>query len=272
MRIPSAAVLLLGAATTYAQAQDAGLPLWEVGMAGGALESPAYPGSTEKLRLAAALPFLIYRGEVLRIDRGGLDARLVHQDKFEVDIGFSGSLPASSGDIAARTGMPDLGTLVEFGPRAKWTLLQHGTSRVQLVLPLRTVLELGGGFRGQGNAFEPALSYETRDGLSDWRMSARVSLVIADSKLGEYFYGVSQPYVTASRPYYEAKAGLLLSRLTLDAAKNITPDLRVFGFVRYDSYAGAANASSPLMRQSYGTTVGVGFAWLLGRSAERVAW
>lgn len=241
-------------------------------MVGGMLESPAYPGSSEKLRLAAALPFLVYRGDVLRIDRSGLDARLVRQENFELDIGFAGSLPASSGDIAARAGMPDLGTLVEFGPRANWTLLLQRNSRVQLVLPLRTVLEIGGGVRGQGNAFEPALSYETRDDASAWRMSARVSLVIADSKLGEYFYGVSQPYVTATRPYYEAKAGLLLSRLTLDAAKNLSPDLRVFGFVRYDSYAGAANASSPLMRQSEGTTLGLGFAWILGRSAEKVAW
>jgi outer membrane scaffolding protein for murein synthesis (MipA/OmpV family) len=224
------------------------------------------------LRLAAALPFLIYRGEVLRIDRGGLDARLVHQKDFELDIGFSGSLPASSGDIAARTGMPDLGTLVEFGPRVKWALLRNGDgSRVQLELPVRTVLEIGGGFRGQGNVFEPAISYETRDAGADWRMSAKWSLVIADNQLGDYFYGVRQQYATASRPYYEAKAGLLLSRLTLDTARNLTPDMRVFGMLRYDSYAGAANASSPLMQQSSGVTLAVGFAWILGRSADRVS-
>jgi outer membrane scaffolding protein for murein synthesis (MipA/OmpV family) len=196
---------------------------------------------------------------------------LVHQADLEVDVGFSGSLPASSADIEARAAMPDLGTLVEFGPRLKWTLLHlNDQSRVRLELPLRTVLEVRGGIRGQGNVFEPAISYETRDIGYGWRMSAGASLVIADGQLSDYFYAVPQQYATATRPAYEAKPGLLLSRLTLDTAKSLTPDIRVFGLFRYDSYAGAANADSPLMRQTSGVTVGAGFAWILGRSSEKV--
>ncbi len=51
------------------------------------------------------LPYLIYRGEVLRADRDGIGARVVHTRDLELDLGFSASLPARSTDNADRTGM-----------------------------------------------------------------------------------------------------------------------------------------------------------------------
>jgi outer membrane scaffolding protein for murein synthesis (MipA/OmpV family) len=48
----------------------------------------------------------------------------------------------------------------------------------------------------------------------------------------------------------------------------VTPDVRVFGFVRYDSYAGAANRDSPLMKRHSGASAGIGFTWTLRRSAR----
>jgi len=251
-----------------AHAQEGGLPLWEAGLVGGAYVSPAYPGSTERLSVATALPYLIYRGNVLRIDRKGLEARLVHQDNFEVDIGLAGSLPASSKDIAVRAGMADLGTLLEFGPRARWVVARPTpTSRIQVELPLRQVLEFNGGIHGQGVVFEPRLSYETRDWGDGWRGSVSASLVFGDRRLNEYFYSVPSEFVTTFRPAYEAKAGLLASRITVDSAKNLTPDVRVFGFFRYDNYEGAANSSSPLMQRSNGISSGVVLAWIWGRSS-----
>jgi len=252
-----------------ADAQDAGLPLWEAGVIGGGVTSPAYPGATEKLNLATALPYFIYRGEILRIDRSGLGARLVHSDDFEVDVGFAASLPASSKDIQARSGMDDLGTLVEFGPRAKLTLWRPtDASRIRLELPLRAVLEFGSGVNARGTVFEPKVSLDSRDIGFGWRFSLASSLVFADERLGDYFYGVPVGSATGSRPAYKAKAGLLSTRLTLDAAKNITPDIRVFSILRYDSYAGAANSDSPLMRQSSGISAGVVVAWIFGRSSQ----
>lgn len=260
------------AATLSAQAQDRGLPLWELGAVAGVVSMPAYPASTERSSRALILPFFIYRGEVLRADRSSISARLLRSDDYEFDIGFAASLPANSNDIAARSGMPDLGTLIEFGPRLKMTLTRPTPgSQVRLEVPVRAVLELNDGVRAQGVSFEPELVYETRDLSAGWRASASGSLVLGDRRLNNYFYGVSPEFATPERPAYEAQAGLMATRLGLSASKDLTPDVRVFGFVRYERYDGAANRASPLFLQSHGASAGIGLTWTLGRSERRAA-
>ncbi len=267
-----AMLALLGGLALAAHAQEQGLPLWEVGVFAGGLSAPAYPSSSERSTRALVLPTLIYRGEVFRSDRGGVGARLLRTDNTELDIGFAASLPASSQDIPARQGMPDLGTLIEFGPRLKGTLARPSPgSRLVYELPLRTVLEINNGVRNQGFAMEPELSYEVRDVGAGWRLSTSASLVLGDSQLNQYFYGVPADLATAQRPAYTAQAGLIATRLTLNASRDLGPDLRVYAYVRAESYAGSANAASPLYQQSTGTSAGLGLRWTVGRSAAKAA-
>jgi outer membrane scaffolding protein for murein synthesis (MipA/OmpV family) len=263
----------LVAAALGAQAQETGLPLWEAGLLGGVATSPSYPAAADRTARALVLPYLVYRGEVLRADRSGFGARLAHTDNLEFDVGFAASLPARSTDTEARREMPDLGTLIEFGPRLKMTLARLGpASRVRLEVPLRTVLEFNNGLHGQGVVFEPELIYETRDvGVAGWSMSASGSVVVGDRKLNNYFYGVAPQFATSTRAAYEAQAGLIATRLALSTSKDLNADVRVFGFVRLESYAGAANQSSPLHRQSSGASVGLALAWTLGRSERRAS-
>ena len=258
------------AAALSAQAQDGGLPLWEVGVAAGVVSMPAYPASTERSSRALILPLVMYRGEVLRVDRSSISARVLRSDDYEFDIGFAASLPANSEDIAARRGMPDLGTLVEFGPRLKLTLARPTPgSQLRLELPVRAVLELNGGVHPQGASFEPELVYESRDLHAGWRGSASASLVFGDRRLNNYFYGVAPEFATFARPAYEAQAGLIATRLGLATSKDLTPDVRLFAFVRYERYDDAANRASPLFLQSQGTSAGIGLTWTLSRSERR---
>jgi len=46
--------------------------------------------------------------------------------------------------------------------------------------------------------------------------------------------------------------------------------VRLFGFVREESYRGAANAGSPLMQRRSGASFGLGLTWTLGRSGTLV--
>jgi outer membrane protein len=272
------AVLMLGAAA-QAAAQTAtdlaapepaapnarALPLWELGVIGGGLSTPAYPGASVTNRRALALPYFIYRGEVVRAEQGGVDARLLRTDFVEVNIGAAGSLPADSEDVAIRRGMPDLGTLLEFGPQAKFMLARPSAqSRVHLDVPLRAVIEARGGLRNQGAVFEPRLVYDMRG--AGWTLSANAGVLFGTEKLNRYFYGVAPQYATAGRAAYEAKGGYMLSRLGLWLSKDVTPDGRLYGFVRYDNYGGAANRASPLFQQGHGLSVGVGVAWTLMES------
>ena len=246
------------------------VPLWEVGVLGGAAVTPAYPGSADRSSRALLLPFLIYRGKVLRADQSGIGMRLFDSDRVELDVGLAASLPARSDDIDARAGMPNLGSLLEVGPRLKVRLADlGGNARLRLDIPLRAVVEVRSGARTQGYTFEPKLVYETRGPRGLWSFDANVAAVVGDEKVNRYFYQVDPVYTRSGRPAYDAKSGLMLLRVGASASRLINPDLRVFGFARYESYANAANRDSPLMKKEHGASVGVGFAWTFKRSAAR---
>ena len=97
-------------------------PLWEAGVFGFAVSQTAYPGAAERTNRAFGLPFVIYRGKYFRVDENTVGLRAVKTPTTELDIGFAGSFGARSTDVVARSGMPSLGTLFEFGPRLKVNL------------------------------------------------------------------------------------------------------------------------------------------------------
>lgn len=264
-----AAALLTVAAAAGAQPVDPNLPLWEILVGAGGVVTPAYPGSQDRSSRALVLPYLIYRGKVLRSDQSGIAARLLRTDKAEFDIGFAASLPARSEDVAARAGMPNLGTLVEFGPRLKYKITGPAPdSGWRFELPLRAVIEVRSGLRRQGWTLEPKLVYEARDAHDVWNIDTSASVVLGDDGINDYFYEVRPQFATPERSAYSAKAGLLLMRAGVFAARKLNPDLRVFGFVRYESYANAANRDSPLMLKQTGASAGIGIAWTLRRSTR----
>jgi MipA family protein len=244
------------------------LPLWEAGVGGGFVSTPAYPGADTRSERGLALPFLLYRGPILRSDQQGIGARLLRSDTTEFDVGFAAALPARSKDVEARAGMPNLGTLVEFGPRVRYKLADVGPhTSLRVELPLRAVIEVRGGARRRGWTLEPRLAYVTREADTDWTREAYVSAVFGDERINRYFYEVQPQFATPERPAYPAKAGFMLLRAGLFGARKLAPDVRFFGFLRYESYAGAANRDSPLFKKPNGASIGFGLAWTIARSA-----
>ncbi len=273
VRWSSAALLSLlcavPCASSLAAAPAAPLPLWELGVFGGAASTPAYPGSNDRSTRGLALPFFIYRGEIMRVDQSGIGARLARTQRTEFDIGLAASLPAKSDDVSARVGMPNLGTLLELGPRLKVNLVNPApNSRIRLDIPLRGVIEVRSGARTQGWTFEPKVVYEARGVDENWTFDANLGLVIGDRKINRYFYEVQPEYATVARPAYAADAGLMLMRVGVSSSRLLNPDVRVFGFVRYESYASAANRESPLIQRENGMSAGLAFAWTIKRSAQ----
>lgn len=256
----------VGTAETQGTSQ---LPLWEIGVFGSGLTQQAYPGSSQQVNRALVLPYFIYRGQYFRADRGSVGLRAVKTDTIEVDVGVSGAFGSNSNDIEARKGMPDLGTLVEFGPRVKWNLGSGpGNGRWRAELALRGVFDLTDSLKDKGLSLEPELIFERSTG-SGIRYSTSFGLVLGDERLADTFYGVAPAYATATRPAYKAQSGLIMSRLSLNLSQSLTPNLRVFGFARLTSVGGAPNNASPLVRQDMGSTVGFGLLYTLARSDAR---
>ena len=262
------AVTLTAAAQTTVSTEPA-QPLWEIGVGAVAASQPAYPGSATHTNRVIALPFFIYRGDVVRAEQGNVGLRALKTPRYELDVGFSASLGSSANDVPERIGMPDIGTLVEFGPRLKINLgdVSQGRSGVRLDLPLRGVFDLSNSFANRGISFEPQLSFDVPL-PGGWRGGVGLSAIFGSQKLNETFYTVTAAEALANRPAYTAQAGLLSTRASFGASKKLTPDLRVLGFVRLDSVAGAANSDSSLITKTTGASVGVGLAYTFGRSSS----
>lgn len=246
-------------------------PLWELGVAGGALSQQAYPGSSERVQRGLVLPYVVYRGSWLRVDRGSAGIRAIKTPSIEVDVGFSGSLGSRAEDVAVRRGMADLGTLVEFGPRLKWNLSTDaapGEGRWRAEFPLRGVFDLSDGLAHRGLAFEPELMFErrTRGGTS---YGVGVGAVWGDRRLANTLYGVAPAEATATRRAYAAESGLIAWRLSWSAGRAIGPDWRVIAFGRYDDVKGAANEASPLVQRRGGVSAGVAVSYTWIRSERR---
>lgn len=251
---------------------ERGLPLWEIGLGGAAISTPAYPGADERESRLLVFPNIVYRGKVLRADRSGIAARVFRSDRVELDVGFAGALPSDSDDVDERAGMPDLGPLVEFGPRLKVKLADLGGKRsLRAELPLRAVIEARGGLHHRGYTFEPRLAYELAGERGRWSLEGNASVVLGDSKINRHFYEVAPQFARAGRPAYAADAGLLLTRLGLFGTRRINDDLRLFGYLRYETYRGAANRESPLHVKDNGVSGGVGLAWTFKRSSRRAS-
>ncbi|QNA98998.1 MipA/OmpV family protein [Massilia sp. Se16.2.3] len=256
------------AATLDAPAAVPAQPLWELGLAGGVVSAPSYPGADDRETRALGLPLLIYRGKIFRADQSGIGARLFRTDAAELDVGLAASLPARSDDVEARAGMPDPGALAEFGPRLKLRLARFdGYSGLRAELPLRAVMEVRSGVRHQGYTFEPRLAYDRRSMDGKWLFETNLSAVVGDGKINRYFYEVRPEYATATRPAYQAKSGLVLVRAGLFVARAINRDLRAYGFVRAENYGAGANDNSPLHLRDNGVSAGFGLSWTFKRSA-----
>lgn len=258
-----------GAQGTPAGAPRA-LPLWEAGLFGLGYTQPAYPGADDRVSRALGLPYVIYRGRYLRAERGSIGLRAFKTPRTELDVGFAASLGSHSSDIAARRGMADLGTMIEFGPRLKINLgdVSSGRSDSRLQFPLRAVIDVSHGFVSRGIAFEPQWVTDTRL-PGRWFVSTSLGAMFGDKKLGDTFYGVAPGEATATRASYTASSGLIALRAGLLAAHTLTPGVRLFFLLRIESLAGAANRDSPLVRRDTGWAAGVGLSWELARSERR---
>ena len=257
----------LGAGAAWAQAGSSAPPRWELGAFGLSVSQQAYPGADQQVQRQLLLPYFIYRGEILRADRETTGLRAFRQGAFELDLGASGALAVKGDRIEARRGLPGWGTLIELGPRLRWTLHQSADGdRWRLDLPLRAVVDVQNGFQHRGLAFEPEVKWQGR-AAGGWFFNTGASAIVGDSRLADTYYSVPVSAATPLRPAYQAQAGLISWRLAASLGRSLGPDWNVFGYARLDSVAGAANENSPLVRQTQGATLGLGVAYVWRRSS-----
>jgi outer membrane scaffolding protein for murein synthesis (MipA/OmpV family) len=249
-------------------------PEWEFGLGVTGFSFPDYRGSDEQRGYLLPFPYVIYRGDVLRVDRQGVRGVFFETDRVEFDISISGTPPVDSSKNRAREGMPDLDPTFEIGPRLNVVLARNAdrSKAFSFRLPVRAVIATDLSYaQGQGVTAYPNLTYDSRPHLFDgrWRLGLQAGLLYATKHYHEYFYGVAEEFATPERPSFAAKGGYSGAALAASLTRRFRK-IWVGAFARYESLKGVAFESSPLMRRDYAFTAGIAVAYVFAESENKV--
>ncbi|HEY0522690.1 MAG TPA: MipA/OmpV family protein [Stellaceae bacterium] len=278
----AAAAGLIAAAATAAEngsaAADSGngasnnKALFEIGVAGGVGWIPDYPAAAQNHVQGLALPYVIYRGQVLQSDETGIRGKLYRSRAIEFDLSFGGALRASSRDNRAREGMPDLDYLGEIGPSVRIHAYRDpDAGSVDVELPVRSAFSTDfSRIDYRGFVFAPELSYTLPNLVfQDSRWKTSIGPIFATGRLMDYFYHVDQRFALPDRPAFDAHGGYLGSRLQSSYKVPINGRLSVFAAGRVETFAGATNHDSPLFKRDVNFSIGAGLTFSLYRSDAR---
>lgn len=266
-RIPVVLIVVMLAAS---QARAADEPLWELGLGAGVASFPEYRGSKERSSFVVPIPYLVYRGERLRIDRDGARGLFAETPNWELDFSVDGAVPVESSDDGPRAGMEELDPVVEYGPSLIRRLGTNRLGRWTLRLPLRAVTAVDPGSletAHEGWTLQPALNLDAPGLIGQWDLRINLGPRFGSRDYHAYYYDVGTGDVRAGRDTYRADAGYSGMGLQLSASRRWG---RVWtgAFLRYDNLDGATFDDSPLVETKHATSVGFAVSWVLGEAAS----
>lgn len=261
------------AAAPLVQAQTEMKPQWEIGAGFAAIDFPIYRGASEHRSYLLPVPYFIYRGDVVQINRERIRGLIFRKDRVEMDVSVNGSVPANSNDSIARRGMPNLDPTFEIGPSLNTHLYYSEDKKTtfDIRMPLRTVVASNfKRFKHVGWLFQPQLNFDVRDiSGNGWNLGVVGGLIYSDRNYHSYFYDVAPQFATATRPAYTANGGYSGTQFILALNKRY-PEHWVGGFMKWDDLSGATFVNSPLVTSKQYFTVGFAVTWMLDHSDTMV--
>jgi outer membrane scaffolding protein for murein synthesis (MipA/OmpV family) len=270
IRLSAVLLLALGLTPLCGHARD--VPLWEAGAGVAVLDFPDYRGSDERHTYVLPVPYVVYRGEFLKVDRENVRGLFFKTDKAELDVSLNGSVPVKSADNQARQGMPDLDPTLEIGPSLNLFLLRSEPKKIHLDLrlPVRPVIDTNAKYLGY--VFQPKLNLDVRDlgGNAGWNLGLAAGPIFANQRYHQHFYGVDPAYATAARPAYAARGGYAGSQFISALSKRF-PNYWVGGFVKWDTLHGSVFEDSPLVKHKQNFTAGFAVSWIFAESKTLVS-
>jgi len=246
-------------------------PLWEAGIAAGAVSLRTYAGSSTRRFYAAGSPYFVYRGPHLRASGRSVRVVLFERPRLWADLSGGGWLPISARDDPARDGMPRVDFTVQAGPRINYRLPGTGPGdvvarlAVRAVWSARTFMDVS----QRGYVVEPVL--DTSLGITRrLRVGFRFSGLLGNGEHNGYFYDVPSAFATPERPAYDTGPGLVWLGARPSMSYRVSPVLRLGAFVDLKTLAGSVAEDSPLVRERHAVSAGVGLVWVFYRSRESV--
>ncbi|VVC82340.1 MipA/OmpV family protein [Sideroxydans sp. CL21] len=257
---------------SVASAQTELKPQWEAGAGFAAIDFPMYRGSNERRSYLLPIPYFVYRGDTVQINRERVRGLIFKRDRVEMDISVNGSVPAKG--AIARQGMPDLDPTLEVGPSLNVHLYysEDRKSNFDMRMPVRgAVASDFKHVQPVGWLFQPQLDADFLDvDHSGWNIGLVGGLVFSDQRYNQYFYNVAPQYATAARPAYAVGGGYAGTQCIFAFNKRRQDGRWMGGFMKWDNLNGAVFAESPLVKTRQYFTVGFAVTWTLDKSDKMV--
>lgn len=271
VRCRTIGVALLLLATGNARADK---PLWEAGAGFAVVDFATYRGSDQYKSYLLPVPYFVYRGKFLKVDRQRVRGLLFRSKRVELDLSLNGTVPVRGKDNPVRKSMPNLDPTLELGPSFNIRLWksQDGDRRLDLRLPLRYAIASNfSRIYGVGWLFQPQINLDVRNipRMPDWHLGMLTGPIFATASYHQYFYGVAPQYATSWRPAYRARGGYAGMQFIVALSKRY-PKYWVGAFVKFDDINGAVFANSPLVRAKTNLSGGVAITWIFARSEVMV--
>ncbi len=241
--------------------------MWELGAGIGHIRFPDYRGAESISDYRVGFPYLVYRGDRLKLDREGFRGLLFESEHWKSDFSIDGSVPVDSDNGGLRADMPDLDPALEVGPSLVYEFSRSSARTVALHLPVRAVIATD--LRKahlEGWVFHPHLraNYWGR-----FNFGVSAGPLFGASSYHRYYYAVDPDYATPERPAYRPDGGYSGFRITLSVSRRFGR-LYVGSFLRYDDLSGAEFADSPLVETERAVMAGVSMAWIFAESDRMV--
>jgi len=249
-------------------------PLWELGIGLGLLQIPDYRGSDENRLYLLPYPYLVYRGDILKVEEQRITGQIFKTDRILLSFSGYGSVPVKSSNNSARSGMPDLDPSFELGPSLKINLWESKEDKYKLDLtfPVRAFFSTDfSSVRREGWVFGPRINFVKGDLIPETGLNMGISIgpMFADSGYHTYYYTVEPAYATAARPEYSAGGGYSGSTLTAGLSKEYKQFI-FSAFVSADFLQGATFEDSPLVKTKTSIMSGVSVSWIFYKSEKTV--
>lgn len=241
---------------------------WELGAGLAGFDIPLYIGSAQNKQYLIPVPYAKLKTEYLEFDKG-LRGFLFASPTMRLDISADAGVPVRSKDSIVRQGMPNLKTVLQFGPSLEITMSgsRTGLDELRLEFPVRVALATD--IKNTENAgwiFEPRFTYETRrEHKQGFAYAATLGLRYATREYHAYYYDVDPVFATPQRPAFASDKGYsgLITNLVASWRDN---EMIYWATLRYRNLNNAAYENSPLVEVKDYYFFGAGLTWVFASS------
>ena len=232
-----------------------------------------YRGSNERRSFLLPIPYFVYRGETVQVNRERVRGLIFKRDRAEMDISVNGSVPAQGS--VARQGMPDLDPTLEIGPSLNFHLLYSADKKN--TFDLRMPAARGDRLQFQACATHrlavPAATGSGFSGYRPQRLEHRAGRRrdLFRSSLPRSIFTTWRRSMRRRRVRPIRWAADIPARSTsLSFSKRAQDGHWIGGFMKWDNLNGAVFANSPLVKSRQYFTIGIAATWTFNRSDKMV--